>query len=157
MTRILALLLFLVAVALPGAAAAEVIDRIAATVNDDVITTYDVARETEQLAKEAEKKAPPPVAEKAQLPALALNRLIDRALVSQKIKELNITVPDDELRQTIEDVKKQNKMTQDDLVAALKTQGLTYDQYLAQLREQLERMKLMGQEVRSKVQVSEQE
>jgi len=42
-------------------------------------------------------------------------------------------------------------------VSALQSQGLTFDQYKAQLREQLERLRLMGQEVRSKIQVGEQE
>ncbi len=151
------MLLFLVAVALPGAAAAEVVDRIAATVNDDVITTYDVTRETEQLAREAEKKAPLSLAERTQLPALALNRLIDRMLVIQKIKELNIKVTDDEVRQAIEDVKKQNNISQETLTATLQAQGISFDQYKAQLREQLERLRLMSQEVRDKVVVGEKE
>ncbi len=157
MIRILAILLFLVAMALPGAAAAEVIDRIAATVNDDVITTYDVARETEQLTREAEKKAPLSAAEKAQLPTLALNRLVDRMLVTQKIKELNIKVTDEEVRQAIEDVKKQNNISQETLTATLQAQGISFDQYKAQLREQLERLRLMSQEVRDKVVVGEKE
>ncbi len=157
MTRILAILLFLVAVALPGAAAAEMFDRIAATVNDDVITTHDVNKEGDQLAKEAEKKAPLSPADRAQLPSLALNRLIDRMLVTQKIKELNIRITDDEVRQAIEDVKKQNNLTQEALIAALNTQGLSFDQYKLQLREQLERLRLMSQEVRDKVVVGEKE
>jgi peptidyl-prolyl cis-trans isomerase SurA len=157
MARIFVLLFLFVAVALPGAAAAEVINRIAATVNDDVITTYDVAKETDQLAREAEKKAPLSLAEKTQLPTLALNRLIDRMLVMQKIKELNIKVTDDEVRQAIEDVKKQNNISQETLTATLQAQGLSFEQYKAQLREQLERLRLMSQEVRDKVVVGEKE
>jgi peptidyl-prolyl cis-trans isomerase SurA len=86
-----------------------------------------------------------------------LNRLIDKKLIDQKIKELNISISDEELRQTIEDVKKQNKITQENLISALRAQGLSFDQYKAQLREQLERIRLMGQEVRSKIQVGEKE
>jgi peptidyl-prolyl cis-trans isomerase SurA len=157
MNRILAMLLLAFAVALPGAAAAEVVDRIAATVNDDVITTLDVSRETDLLAREAEKKAPLSSAEKVKLPATALNRLIDRMLVTQKIKELNIRVTEDEVRLAVEDVKKQNNLSQDTFIAALSTQGLSFDQYKTQLREQLERLRLMSQEVRDKVLVGEKE
>lgn len=157
MARFPAFIIIAILVTIPSVSTAEIINGIAAIVNDEIITSYEVDKGVAFLLKEVEKQGQPSDSDKAKLRQIALNRLIEKKLITQKIKELNITVPDDELRQTIEDVKKQNKMTQDDLVAALKTQGLTYDQYLAQLREQLERMKLMGQEVRSKVQVSEQE
>lgn len=95
--------------------------------------------------------------DKRQLRPAALNRLIDKKLIDQKVKDLNISVTDEELRQTIEDVKKQNKITQENLISALANQGLSFEQYKAQLKEQLERIRLMGQEVRAKVQVGEKE
>jgi len=142
--------------ALPAVAAAEVLDSIAAIVNDDLITTYDIDRETALLLKEAAKKSAPAVAQ-AQPPADTLNQLIDRKLSEQKIRELDIKVSDEELRQAIDDVKKQNNFTQEALVAALQAQGISFDQYKGQLREQIERVRLMGQEVRAKIQVSEKE
>jgi peptidyl-prolyl cis-trans isomerase SurA len=148
---------FIIIAAFPAFSAATVIDSVAAIVNDDIITSYDVDQGVALLAKETEKKGPLSDAEKAQLRPTALNRLIDKKLIDQKIKELNINISEEELRQTIEDVKKQNKITQENLVSALRAQGLTYDQYKAQLREQLERIRLMGQEVRAKIQVGEKE
>ena len=151
------ILLFIVIAAFPTVSPAEVIDRIAAIVNDEIITSYEVDKGAFLLAKEAEKNGPLSDADKATLRQTALNRLIDKKLIDQKVKDLNITVSDDELRQSIDDVKKQNKMTQENLVAALAAQGLTFAQYQAQLKEQIERLKLMGQEVRSKIQVGEKE
>jgi peptidyl-prolyl cis-trans isomerase SurA len=139
----------------PAVAPAQVIDRIAATVNDDVITSVDVDREYAQLLKETERI---PASEKTSLKSEALNRLIDKKLVDQKIRELDIKVSDEEVKAAIDDVKKQNNIpTQDALVKALASQGLTYDQYKSQLKEQIERARLMGQEVRAKIQVSEKE
>ena len=83
--------------------------------------------------------------------------MIDKKLVEQKIKELDIKVPEEELRQSIEDIKKQNNLTQEALIAALAGQGLSFEQYKAQLKDQLERLRLMSQEVRSKIQVGERE
>ena len=142
--------------ALPSIAAAEVIDGIAAIVNDELITTYDVDKETALIVKEIARKQGPTV-ESAQLRTTALNQLIDKKLAEQKIKELDIKVSDEEVRQAIDDVKKQNNLTQEALVSALQAQGLTFDQYKAQLKEQIERLRLMGQEVRSKIQVGEKE
>ena len=39
----------------------------------------------------------------------------------------------------------------------LKPRGMTYDQYKSQIREQMERVRLMGEEVRSKIHVTEKE
>ena len=47
------------------------------------------------------------------------------------------TIEDDEVRQAIEDVKRQNGITsQEALVAALAGQGMSFEQYRAQLQEQ---------------------
>jgi peptidyl-prolyl cis-trans isomerase SurA len=151
------LFLFAIITAFPAFSAAEVIGGIAAIVNDEIITTHDVDKEAALLVKEAEKKGPLPDADKARLRETALSRLIDKKLIDQKVRELDIKVSDEELRQAIEDVKKQNKMTQETLVAALRSQGLSFEQYQAQFKEQIERIKLMGQEVRAKIQVGERE
>ena len=139
-------------------ASAEVLNYVAAVVNDDVITYRDVMRESSALLKEADKKNPADSAARSSVYHAALERLIDRRLVDQKVKELGIRVSDDEIRNAIEDVKRQNSITtQDALVAALAGQGISYDQYREQLREQIEKVKLLGQEVRGKVQIGESE
>ena len=130
---------------------------IVAIVNDDIITSWEVNQALQLLIREAEKKAPLSDAARRELRSNVIAGLIDKKLAEQKIKELNIKVSDDELRQSIEDVKKQNKMTQEALVAALAAQGLTYEQYKTQLRDQLERLRLVSQEVKSKIQVGELE
>ncbi len=146
-------LLLILMAALSSVSRAEVISGIAAVVNDEIITTFDVDKETVLLVREAEKKGPMTDAVKGQLRATALKRLIDKKLIDQKIKELDIKISEEEVRQSIEDVKKQNNLTQEALVAALAGQGLSFDQYKAQIKEQLERVRLMSQEVRSKIQV----
>ncbi|HTP65081.1 MAG TPA: SurA N-terminal domain-containing protein, partial [Geobacteraceae bacterium] len=158
MARLSAIILLITLMAVfPAVVPAETINGIAAIVNDEIITTYEVDKGVAILLKEAEKNGPLSDSDKAKARTVALNRLIEKKLVDQKIKDLNITVTDDELRQTIDDVKKQNKLTQENLVAALRSQGLSFEQYQSQLREQIERIKLMGQEVRAKIQVSEKD
>jgi peptidyl-prolyl cis-trans isomerase SurA len=151
------ILLFTFAAAFPTLSTAEIINGVAAIVNDEIITSYEVDKGVLLLTKEAEKNGTLSNVDKETLRKTALNRLIDKKLLDQKVKELNISVPDDELRQTIDDVKKQNKLTQENLVSALNAQGISFAQYEAQLREQIERLKLMGQEVRAKIQVGEKE
>jgi peptidyl-prolyl cis-trans isomerase SurA len=136
----------------------KVVNTIAAIVNDDVVTLYDVNRESQPVIREAEKKSAIDAAVRTQIRRAALEHLIDKKLLDQKIKELNIKVADEEIRQAIDDVKKQNNITsQEALVSALASQGLTFEQYRAQLQEQIEKLKLVSMEVRAKILVTESE
>jgi peptidyl-prolyl cis-trans isomerase SurA len=136
----------------------KIVNTIAAIVNDEVITLYDVNLEAQPVIREAEKKTPLTNETRSQIRRTALERLIEKKLVDQKIRELGIKVTDEEIRQAIDDVKKQNNMaSQDVLVSALAGQGLTYEQYRSQLKEQIEKLKLVSMEVRAKIQVGESE
>jgi len=157
MRKTIATLLLAAALGIASTAGAEILNGIAAIVNDELITTLELNREYAQVLKEEEKRGAvlPEAALKLRLEVL--NSLIDRKLVRQKIKELNIVISEEEIRQSIEDIKRQNKLSQEALVSALLAQGITFDQYKSQMKEQLERLRLMSQEVKSKIQVSERE
>ncbi len=138
-------------------ATGAVINTVAAVVNDEIITLFEVNREAQPVIRENEKKGALDDAARSKIRRLALDSLVEKKLVEQKIKELNIKVSEEEIRQSIDDVKKQNNLTQEALVAALANQGLSFDQYRSQLQEQLEKLKLVSMEVRSKIQVGESE
>ncbi len=134
------------------------VNGVAAIVNDDVITFKEVIREAQPALREAQKKGIVTDKSRHDLHLTVLNRLIEKMLTEQKVKDLGIKIGDDEIRQAVEDIKKQNgNMSQAQLEAALKAQGLTLTQYEGQIREQLERLRLVGIEVRSKVHVSDKE
>lgn len=143
---------------LPNASQARVIDAIAAIVNDEIVTLQDLYHESAVIIRDTEKKGTLDNEARIKLRRTILDRLVEKKLVDQKVKELGIKVGDDEIRQAIEDVKKQNNMPdQQALVAALAQQGISFDQYRSQLQEQLEKLRLVSQEVRAKIQVGERE
>lgn len=142
----------------PANASARVVNAIAAIVNDEVVTLYEVNREAQPIIREAEKKELVDDAARSQIRRMALDRLVEKKLIEQKIRELNIKVSEEEIRQAIEDVKRQNSIpSQEALVAALANQGLSFEQYRSQLQEQIEKLKLVSMEVRAKIHVSESE
>ena len=157
MNKFLLHILLMIFCLFPLAAKGELISAVAAIVNDDVITTLEVQKEAALILKEIEKRNPEEKPDQQIIHKTALDSLINKKLVEQKIRELNIKVPEEEVRQSIEDVKKQNNLTQEALVAALAGQGLSFEQYKSQLKDQLERLRLMSQEVRAKIQVGERE
>jgi peptidyl-prolyl cis-trans isomerase SurA len=136
----------------------HVANAIVAVVNDDIITLHDVNRAAQPAIGEAEKKGVLDGTDRGKIRRAALDHLIEKKLTEQKIRELGIRVSEEEIRQAIDDVRKQNNIpSQEALVAALAGQGLTFDQYRAQLQEQIEKLKLVSMEVRAKVQVGESE
>lgn len=136
----------------------SITNAVAAIVNDEIITLHDVNREALPVINDAEKKGVLSDTDRNRIRRTALDRLIEKKLTEQKIRELNIRVSEEEIRQAIDDVRKQNNIpNQEALVAALAGQGLSFDQYRSQLQEQIEKLKLISMEVRSKVQVGESE
>ena len=140
-----------------SAAPGKTINAVAAIVNDEIITLNEVNREAQAVIRDKEKKSALDAAELGRIRRAVLDNLVEKKLVQQKIKELNIKIGEEELRQAIEDVKRQNGLTQETLVQALSAQGLTLEQYQTQLQGQLEKLKLISMEVRSKIQVGESE
>ena len=132
-------------------------DAIIAVVNNEIITLYEVNREARSVIIENEKSAPLSDADKSRIRSLALDSLIEKKLLDQKVKELNIIVDNSEINQAIEDIQKQNGINQEELIRALADQGMSYDAYRSQLKEQLEKLRLVSMEVRSKIQVGETE
>jgi len=157
MRKIFVLLLLAAVLGTAATAGAELVNGIAAIVNDDIITIYELNKEYSRVLKQEEKKGAVSQEAAQKLRSDVLNSLIDKKLIAMKIKELNIVIGEEELRQSIEEIKKQNKLSQEALVAALLSQGISFDQYKAQMKEQLERLRLMSQEVKSKIQVTERE
>lgn len=136
----------------------NVTNAIVAVVNDDIITLHDVNREAQPAIKDAEKKGVLDDAARSKIRRTVLDRLVEKKLTEQKIRELGIRVSEEEIRQAIDDVRKQNNIpSQEALETALAGQGLSFDQYRAQLQEQIEKLKLISMEVRAKIQVGETE
>ena len=143
---------------LPLPADAKRINGIAVQVNDDIITFREVLRESQFAIQDAEKKGALGDNARRDIRLATRKRMIEKLLTEQKTRELGIKIGDDEIRQAIEDVKRQNNnMTQSQLETALKGQGFSMPQYEQQIREQLERLRLVSMEVRSKVNVTDKD
>lgn len=138
-------------------ATALVVNRIAAVVNDEIITTIQLDREVERrLTEKAEEQELTDEIRQA-LRKEVLPELIEDLLVNQRAKKLGIQIGDEEVTRAIEDVQRQNGISREQLVAALETQGVPFEEYREKLARQLLRFKLVGREIRSEVEVTNQE
>lgn len=155
MKRIVLMAIIAVLTAVPYAEA-QVVSRIAAIVNDEIITTGQLDRELDRML--AENPQEDLTEEKRQeLRRELLSRLIDDLLVDQRAKKIGIAVAEEEIDKAIADVQRQNGIDREQLEAALTAQGMTFPEYRAKLARQLLNFKLVGREIRSEVEVTNQE
>ena len=136
----------------------EIYNRVVAIVNAGVITLYELnMRLSEMTGMPPEALKRKSESQYLQTRKKVLEMLIEEKIAREKIQELKIKVPQKELDATIEKVKTDNDLTQEGLVAALKEQGQTYDQYRKMLKSELERRRLVNYEVSSKIVITEEE
>jgi peptidyl-prolyl cis-trans isomerase SurA len=139
---------FVALIMLCGAASApaEVISRIAAVVNDEIITTR-------QLEQRVDAQAPDEGMSRRQM----LENMITDILVEQRAAEIGIGVSEEDIDRAVADVERQNGITTAQLEQALVAQGMSMREYREQLRNQILRFKLTGIEVKSKADVTRRE
>ena len=166
MKQIFALFLLTIVTAIPSLAQAQFlapqdsgtgpIDRIVAVVEDDVILQSElndaVAAIQQQYANQPGQLPPIDV-----LRRQVLDRLVLMKLQLQRADDQGIRVSDADVDQAVQAVATQNKMTPDQLRAAVEQSGMSYAAYRQQLHDQLVVQKLHENVVRSSVSVTDSE
>ncbi len=135
-------------------ASAEVVDRIVAVVNNEIITLLQLNKATKpyKLNIEASQKS---IEEKKQLVKRlekeVLQQLIDRSLTTQEAVKFNIDVTEKEVDSAIDNFMKTNKMDLEGLERALAADGLLLKDYRVKMKGEILQSRLISRAVRSKV------
>jgi peptidyl-prolyl cis-trans isomerase SurA len=139
---------------------AEVVDRIVATVNDEIILLYDLNQTIKPYVDRIKASKYSYEKERQMLFKLredALNMLIERKLAEQEIKRYKISVSDQEINNAIEGIKKTTFITDEELREELSRQGLTIEEYRKQIKEEILREKLISRAVKSKIVITSED
>lgn len=86
-----------------------------------------------------------------------LEQFITEKLVEAEIREGGIKITDEEVDQYIQQVKKSNRLSDDDLKTALGREGQTVDSYRASVKAELEKNELINRQVRKKVNITNED
>lgn len=135
-----------------------VVDRVVAVVNQEIITFSEVEKWVnpfrEQIVTEDR------LERREQLNEIyrkVLERLIEEKLIDQEVKKNGIKISNKEVEATLEEVKRRNAATQEDLEKALAREGLTLETYKKQIERDLQRRKLIHWSVKIETKVGEKE
>jgi len=158
MRRTVPLTILLLAVALPVLAADTVVEEIIARVNNQIITRSEYQRSKDQLKQEVEQQDP---LRASQILAAkdkdVLRDLIDQQLLIEKGKDLGITA-DTELIKKLDEMRKQmNLESMDDLEKAAQAQGVSFEDFKQNLRNQIITQQVIGKEVGQKLNMTKEE
>jgi len=135
---------------------AEVLDSIAAIVNNQVITCYQVRQGTKEFIQQLKQAGAQHLPPAKVLQERTLDAEITKMLQLQEAKKLEITVTDDEVNKAIANVEASNKIPAGQLLDIIKARGMDVNRYKKTLKERLLTGKLSNMAVRSKLQVSEE-
>ncbi|MDH4322825.1 MAG: peptidylprolyl isomerase [Betaproteobacteria bacterium] len=156
MPRLAACLLLLVAALPAGARDAVLVDRVVAVVNKDVITLTELAERTARAEAELRRQriAAP---ERTALERQVLERLVlDKAQV-QLAESTGMRVDALQLDRAVQRVAENNGMALAEFRRALERDGVDFESFRAELRQQILLARLREREVDDRVQVSEAE
>jgi peptidyl-prolyl cis-trans isomerase SurA len=132
------------------------LDRIVAVVNNDVITSVELDRET-RMALDTLRRQGTPLPQRDVLEKQLLERLITKQVLLQQARATGLRVPDSELDTAIGRIAAENKMSIEGLRQAVAQTGVSFDRFREDVRGEMLISRLREREVESRVNVSDAE
>ncbi len=134
----------------------EMLDRIAAIVNEGLVLKSELDAQMDSVTKRLQEQ-------KVELPSQSvlkqqvLDRLIVQEIEAQHAKRVGLTVSDEQLNGALQEIASRNKIPFDQMPTALAAQGVDYKQYRESMRKELTLNTLRQRDVISHINVSPHE
>src|ERR1700744_3880848 len=134
----------------------EMLDRIAAIVNDGLVLKSELDEQMDAVTKrlqEQKVELPPESVLRQQV----LERLVLQEIQAQRAKHVGLTISDEQLNGALQEIAQRNKIPFDQLPTALSAQGVDYKQYRESMRKELTLSTLRQRDVIAHINVSPHE
>jgi len=158
--RRLSLLLLLLAslTGLAGPASAEIIERIIAKVNGEIITLSEF-QERQVAAAQAARITPDQIGTfLRESNARLLQEAIDEILLIQKAEDAGLALQPEYVDEVIESIRAENKIeTEEQFQAALAQEAMTLDDLRTQIRKSMTQRMIIQRDIEPKISVSEEQ
>jgi len=138
--------------------ASELVDRVVAIVNGEIITLFEVNDNLSKLLKKNQGiKINPADPQYDQFRRQLLDNMIADLLLKQEASRLNLSITDTEVQAQINDIKKKNGMNEQQFNAQLAREGLTRKEFEDNLRMDSLRKRIIGYMVNRKILITDDE
>ena len=135
------------------------LERVIAIVNDSIILQSELDARLTPVRAEAEQIQDPGERKRrlAKLASQVLDEMVNEELIVQAAEGAKIDVESSEVQAALDEIKQQNNLDDAGLAQALGAQGYTLQNYKADLRRQLMRLRAVNTIVQPKIQITEED
>lgn len=137
-------------------ARAELVNRIVAAVNDDVVTQVELDDQIKAVSRQIEKRGIPLP------PAKVLRKQVLEQMIMDKIQlqfaaEVGLKVDDEQLGKALARIASDNNLSPEEFKQAVEKDGVDFDSFKEQIRTEIIKSRLRQREVDSKIVVTDNE
>ena len=154
-SRAAALFLLALACCLPAAAMAQEVQRIAAIVNDEIVSGFDLDRRIDLMLLSTGQQST--ADNRRRVRREALRALVDEKLQTQEARRLSLKISEDELRQGLLVIERQNRLPEGQLAPFLRQSGIDIDALKQQITADLAWSKVVRRRLTPNVSISDEE
>ena len=140
----------------PQSARVQLVDRVVAVVNDEVITRYDLNEQKRAVAAQLKRQGVAMPAD-SELDTQVLERFINEKVQLQYAKDNGVRADDETVNASMQRIAADNKMSMQQFVVALRTDGVTIEKFRDELKNEIVLNRLRDREVESRVVVTDSE
>lgn len=150
---------FIFGPAMGGSTPGEVVDRIVAVVNQDIITLSELETAGKRFFEQVRQAALPSEREGKNKKAReeVLGQLIENKLLEQEIKNKKIEIAEREVDLAVEDIMTRNRIGENELKKILAKDGVTLSSYRESIRMDMGKMRLVNKEIKSKIVIQDED
>ncbi|MFC1489533.1 peptidylprolyl isomerase [Thermodesulfobacteriota bacterium] len=138
----------------------EIVDRIVAVVNDEIILLSELNHELKPYEDQIKASGYPLDKQRTMLFKVRediLNNLVNQKLTDKEIEALDIKISEKEIDNTIERIKEDRLITDEELIDGLASEDMTMEEYREKIKEQILRSKLVNYQVKSKIVITKED
>jgi peptidyl-prolyl cis-trans isomerase SurA len=132
------------------------LDRVVAVVNSEVVTRLDLDEQVKVALQQLKRQGTPLPAPDV-LERQLLERLVTAKVLAQSAKETGLRVDDTQLQRSIERIAQENKMAPEAFRKMLETDGIDFNRFREELRNEILIARLKEREVDSKILITDAE
>jgi len=140
-----------------GSARAAVVDRIAAVVNDEVVTLSEVYELGREFIAQRTEAAPNDAKVRRIAELEVLDSIVRRRLVGQEMRRLQLDVSDVEVDRAIDEVARRHGVGRAQLQTEVESSGVPWTQYREEIRESIRDQKFTQAIIRPRIAENEDE
>jgi peptidyl-prolyl cis-trans isomerase SurA len=142
-----------------GPAGEQVVDRVVAVVNGDVITLFDLNFRLKPIMAQMQGKKLNDKERRRlqQMRGQVLDQMIADLLIEDEAEQLGIEVTDQEIKEQVDQFKESRGLTDEQFQQQLELEGVTLKEFKEKMRRDILKHRLLSYMVKSKVVVTEEE